>query len=172
MSPSEKNDERRKGSDSEYEKPSSFKSLAERRKDKEKLPQNRNRKQKNHPKIVILTNEGTASSAEVFTAALRDNGHARVVGTRTYGKGLIQHIFPLKEGKLKLTIGEYLTPKLQHVSAVGEAKNANLFGGGIKPDVICRSEGIPARKENDLCVKIALEELGVENDIIIPTENR
>ncbi|GMH86618.1 hypothetical protein TrVE_jg10688 [Triparma verrucosa] len=168
MSATGREDERRKGDDGEYEKPSSFKSLAERRKDKEKTQQPPQRSGgRKHPKIVILTNEGTASSAEVFTAALRDNGQATVVGTRTYGKGLIQHIFPLENGKLKLTIGEYLTPKLQHVSAVGEAKNSNYFGGGIKPDVLCRSEGIPEKKENDLCVKIALEELGLEEDIEI-----
>lgn len=159
-------DERRKGSDEEYMKPSSFKSLGERSKEKRVerrragLRGDRGFNPK-HPRIVLLVNEGTASSAEVFSAALRDNGHATIVGTRTYGKGLIQHLYPLgSDGEvLKLTIGEYLTPKLQHVSKVGGAKAG---GGGIKPNIVCRSEVVPQDKSGDLCVLRALEEFGVE----------
>ena len=116
-----------------------------------------------HPNIVLLTNEGTASSAEVFAAALRDNGEAKIVGSRTYGKGLIQHIFPLDEeggrtlGRVKVTVGEYLTPKLQHVTNVGGGKRG---GGGVKEDVFCRTEGIPTEKRSDLCILYALDEFG------------
>ena len=163
MSKSGVADEKRKGSDEEYMKPSSFKSLGERSKEKKGLGRRIGGGQR-HPRLVVLVNEGTASSAEVFTAALEDNGHATVIGTRTYGKGLIQHVFPLSEDQqlLKLTIGEYLTPRLQHVSKVGGAK---AEGGGIKPNCICRSEGIPDDKTGDFCVLRALEELGVEDEL-------
>ena len=47
-------------------------------------------------KVVLLINEGTASSAEVFASSLHDNGRTvALVGTKTFGKGLIQHTFPM-----------------------------------------------------------------------------
>lgn len=62
--------------------------------------------------IVILVNEGTASSAEVFAASLHENGRATLLGARTYGKPLIQHFFPLPNGgALKLTVAEYLVSR-------------------------------------------------------------
>ena len=62
--------------------------------------------------IVLLVNEGTASSAEVFASALHDNGRVvALIGTKTFGKGLIQHTFPMPDGGgLRLTVAEYLTP--------------------------------------------------------------
>ncbi|WP_230202422.1 S41 family peptidase [Paenibacillus ihumii] len=75
--------------------------------------------------VVILTNEWTASAAEILTAALRDNGIASVVGTQTYGKARIQNIYALSNGaSLKLTIMKYLTPKLEDFNYIG-----------LKPDV-------------------------------------
>jgi C-terminal processing protease CtpA/Prc len=147
-----------------YEKPSSYKSMGERSREKKSMGRGGGSPHGGgHPDIVLLTNEGTASSAEVFAAALRDNGEAKIVGSRTFGKGLIQHIFPLSDngegnvGMVKATVGEYLTPKLQHVTNVGGAK---VNGAGVKADVFCRSEGIPLEKQGDLCVQIALDELG------------
>lgn len=116
--------------------------------------------------MVILINEGTASSAEVFAAALHDNGRAvALVGTKTYGKGLVQHTFPLQDGGgLRLTVAEYLTPALQHVSLVGNAQydqaSGDWIGGGIHPDVKCDSrQGVPNNIGADLCVGIALDVL-------------
>jgi len=118
--------------------------------------------------IVLLTNEGTASSAEFFVAALQDNGRSvAVVGTKSFGKGLIQHTFPMPDGGgLKLTIGEFLRPSLRHVTSVFDAgfydKNTGAFvgGGGIRPDVFCDSkQGIPGNPKADLCVGVALDVL-------------
>mmetsp|Transcript_11788 Transcript_11788/g.21787 ORF Transcript_11788/g.21787 Transcript_11788/m.21787 type:complete len:848 (+) Transcript_11788:122-2665(+) len=112
-------------------------------------------------KIVILVNEGTASSAEVFASALHDNGRTvALVGTKTFGKGLIQHTFPMPDGGgLRLTVAEYLTPSLQHVTKVGGAKNDS----GIKPDIYCQSkQGIPQNVGADLCVGVALDVLESE----------
>jgi C-terminal processing protease CtpA/Prc len=115
--------------------------------------------------IVLLVNEGTASAAEVFASALHDNGRiVAMVGTRTYGKGLIQHTFPMPDGGgLRLTVAEYLTPALRHVTHVGSARydriTGNWVGGGIEPDVRCSSSraGIPADIGADLCVGTALD---------------
>ncbi|GAA0136528.1 hypothetical protein YSY43_33690 [Paenibacillus sp. YSY-4.3] len=70
--------------------------------------------------VVILTNEWTASASEILTAALRDNGIAKVVGTQTYGKARIQNIFSLSNGgSLKMTILKYLTPKREDFNYIG-----------------------------------------------------
>jgi C-terminal processing protease CtpA/Prc len=116
--------------------------------------------------LVLLVNEGTASSAEVFASALHDNGRvAALIGSKTYGKGLIQHTFPLPDGGgLRLTVAEYLTPALQHVSRVGWAQydpiTGKWVGGGLRPDVYCdENQGIPNNVGADLCVGIALDAL-------------
>lgn len=117
-------------------------------------------------KVVILMNEGTASAAEVFVSSLHDNGRTvGLVGTKTYGKGLIQHTFPMSDGGgLRLTVAEYLTPALQHVTKVGESRydknTGELVGGGIRPDIYCPStQGIPSNIGADICVGVALDAL-------------
>lgn len=71
--------------------------------------------------IVILVNENTASASEILTAAIRENKeNVSVVGTKTYGKGVIQSIFTLKDGSgIKLTTNEYYTPKHNIINKVG-----------------------------------------------------
>ena len=67
----------------------------------------------NLPKVpvVVLIDRNTASAAEILTAALADDAGAKVVGTRSYGKGVFQQEIPLSNGgALKLTVGEYFTP--------------------------------------------------------------
>lgn len=115
-------------------------------------------------KVVILMNEGTASAAEVFVSSLHDNGRTvGLVGTKTYGKGLIQHTFPMSDGGgLRLTVAEYLTPALQHVTKVGESRydknTGELVGGGVRPDIYCPStQGIPSNIGADICVGVALD---------------
>jgi Peptidase family S41 len=116
--------------------------------------------------IVILVNEGTASSAEVFASALHDNGRSvAVVGTKTYGKGLVQHTFPTPDGGgLRLTVVEYLTPALHHVTHVGGAQfdrvSGEYIGGGIQPDIFCDSrDGVPENVGSDLCIGVAMDAL-------------
>ena len=78
-------------------------------------------------KCIVLTNENTASAAELFTATLRDYNIAKVVGGTTYGKGCMQTLFPLDaygiEGGLKLTVAMYYS------------KSKTVYHGtGIVPD--------------------------------------
>eukprot|EP00554_Chaetoceros_debilis_P010051 CAMPEP_0194106734 /NCGR_PEP_ID=MMETSP0150-20130528/6709_1 /TAXON_ID=122233 /ORGANISM="Chaetoceros debilis, Strain MM31A-1" /LENGTH=859 /DNA_ID=CAMNT_0038794961 /DNA_START=345 /DNA_END=2924 /DNA_ORIENTATION=- len=117
-------------------------------------------------KIAILINEGTASAAEVFVSSLHDNGRTvALVGSKTYGKGLIQHTFPMIDGGgLRMTVAEYLTPALQHVTKVGGAQydrvTGDFVGGGVKPDVYCSStQGIPSNIGADICVGVAMDAL-------------
>lgn len=70
--------------------------------------------------IIILTNENTASASEILAGALKDLGKAKIVGTKTYGKGVIQQILKLSDGSgLKITIEEYQTPNRNKINKVG-----------------------------------------------------
>lgn len=70
--------------------------------------------------VTILVNHNSASASELFAGALQDYGIAKLVGTRTYGKGVVQSIMPLKSGGvLKLTVQEYFTPFGRKVDKTG-----------------------------------------------------
>lgn len=70
--------------------------------------------------IVVLTNENTASSSEILAGALKDLGKAKICGTKTYGKGVIQQVLTLPDGSgLKITTERYLTPKKIEINKVG-----------------------------------------------------
>ncbi|GAA4706368.1 S41 family peptidase [Brevibacillus fulvus] len=78
-----------------------------------------NGRQVNYP-VIILVNENTASASELLSGSLRDHGIARLVGTKTYGKGSAQQIIPLTDGDaLKITLNEYFTPNHMVVNHVG-----------------------------------------------------
>ena len=75
--------------------------------------------------IIILTNEYTASASEILAGCLKDNNVAKLVGTKTYGKGVIQSVFKLADGsRLKMTTQEYYTPN-----------ETKIHKQGITPDV-------------------------------------
>ena len=70
--------------------------------------------------VIILTNENTASSSEILSGALKDLGKAKIVGTKTYGKGVIQQILTLPDGSgLKITTEKYLTPNRTEINKIG-----------------------------------------------------
>ena len=72
-------------------------------------------------KLVILINENTASSSEILTGALRDSEGAVTVGVKSFGKGIIQGVFPVgKDGAgYQMTIAEYYTPKGTQIHKIG-----------------------------------------------------
>ena len=74
--------------------------------------------------IIILTNGGTASAAEILTGALQDLGKAKVVGEKTCGKAVIQSIVRLEDGSGKIiNVGEFLTPNKKRVQDTGIEPN-------------------------------------------------
>lgn len=93
---------------------------------------------------VILTNENSASAAEVFSGAMKDNKLATIVGKTTYGKGIVQTLRMLSDGTgLKYTVRHYFTPN-----------GHDIHGVGIKPDIevdldkkLYESEGIDSQLE-------------------------
>ncbi len=115
--------------------------------------------------MAILVDEKTASASEILSGALQDHDRATILGAPTYGKGLVQNVFPLSANSgLALTIAFYYTPSgrtLQKPLASGSldvAANATpgvfrtdsgrqvLGGGGIQPDVVI-APPLPSRLE-------------------------
>ena len=74
---------------------------------------------------MVLVNGNSASASEIFAGAIKDYGIGTIVGTQTYGKGIVQQPFELSDGTaIKLTISKYYTPK-----------GNDIHGVGIAPDV-------------------------------------
>ena len=70
--------------------------------------------------VVVLVNHWTASASEIVAGALQDQGRATIIGTRTFGKGLVQRPISLPGGAtLKLTTAVYLTPRGTDINHVG-----------------------------------------------------
>lgn len=90
--------------------------------------------------IVVLVNKNSASSTEILAGALKDLKEATIVGTTTYGKGVIQQLLSLRDGSgLKVTVEEYYTPNRTKINGVG-----------IEPD---EKVELPDSVENPLAVE-------------------
>ncbi len=77
--------------------------------------------------IIVLVNGNTASSSEILAGALKDLGKAKIVGTKTYGKGVIQEILTLPDGSgLKITTEEYQTPNRNKIHKKGIEPDENV----------------------------------------------
>jgi carboxyl-terminal processing protease len=80
--------------------------------------------------LIVLINGGSASAAEILAGAVKDTGAGTLVGAKTFGKGIVQTVFPLNNGAgLKLTTARYLTPNRN-----------DIHQKGIQPDVQVESQ--------------------------------
>ena len=101
--------------------------------------------------VVVLVNGSSASASEIFAGALKDNNKATIIGTTTYGKGVIQTLIRLADGSgIKITTEEYCTPNRNKINKVG-----------IEPNITVElPEDIKEiTKENDTQLQRAIEEL-------------
>jgi C-terminal peptidase prc len=94
-------------------------------------------------KLVVLANERSASASEIVAGALQLSHRATIVGTRTYGKGSVQQVFPMEDGSaLKLTVARYAL-----------AGGTTIEGVGVAPDrevpFVAASATTPLRKDID-----------------------
>ena len=100
--------------------------------------------------LIVITNNGSASAAEIVSGALKDHKRAIILGERSYGKGSVQSIIPLKNGGgLRLTISKYYLPSGKSISEVG-----------VLPDIFIEEEGkdfkINTKTDNQLNYAIDL----------------
>jgi carboxyl-terminal processing protease len=80
--------------------------------------------------LVVLIDGGSASASEILSGALKDNKRATLVGTKTFGKGLVQSVRPLSDDSgLAVTIAKYLTPN-----------GTDINKAGIPPDIMVELE--------------------------------
>lgn len=115
------------------------------KKDEEEVEKSKTDKLLDMP-VVILTNEYTASASEILAGALKDNLDCTIVGTNTYGKGVIQVFRELNDGSaLKITISEYFTPNHNEINKKG-----------IKPDIEIQLE---SGSDEDVQLQKAIETL-------------
>lgn len=99
--------------------------------------------------LVVLTNGYSASASEIFAGAVQDYGIGTLVGTKTYGKGIVQNIYSLGDGTaLKITGSEYFTPN-----------GRNIHGIGIEPDVEIEYEYDENNPQRDNQLEKAMEVL-------------
>ena len=103
--------------------------------------------------IVVLVNDGTASAAEIIAGALQDHDRAVVVGAPTFGKGLVQTLFPLGEGvALKLTTARWFTPSGRTIQRIAkdEEDQANQAAMAVVEDTVL---GAPDKESTDSALK-------------------
>ncbi|NLJ76424.1 MAG: S41 family peptidase [Peptococcaceae bacterium] len=99
--------------------------------------------------LVVLINEGSASAAEILAGAVKDTGVGTLIGTKTFGKGVVQTLFQLDNGAgLKLTTAKYLTPNRNDI---------NLKG--IEPDVSISNQDPPHDSQLDRAVEIMKQKI-------------
>ncbi|KAI7744797.1 hypothetical protein M8C21_006994 [Ambrosia artemisiifolia] len=110
-----------------------------------------------HDPLVVLVNEGSASASEILAGALHDNGRAKLIGNRTFGKGKIQSVTELHDGSaLFITVAKYLSPALHAIDQVG-----------ITPDVQCTTDMLNTPKESGLLRKKSAVSSSLEGDSCI-----
>ena len=104
--------------------------------------------------LVLLVNKGSASASEILAGAVKDHKRGTLIGTTTFGKGVVQRIKDLDDGSgLRLTISEYFTPN-----------GINIHGIGIEPDIVVElTDGVEEIGVNNLKednqLRKALEEI-------------
>ncbi len=103
--------------------------------------------------LIILVDGGSASASEIFAGALQEHGVAKLVGTKTFGKGSVQELITIThETSLKVTIASWLTPK-----------GHNLSQDGLKPDVEVRPTAKDIEQKVDAAMNRAVEILRKED---------
>ena len=94
--------------------------------------------------LVVLINEGSASASEIVAGAIQDTGRGILLGQKTFGKGLVQQVFPLLDGSaVVITTSEYYTPKERSINNIG-----------IEPDILVEAS---TEEEEDRPLNKAIE---------------
>ena len=107
--------------------------------------------------VVVLVNGGSASASEIVAGALQDHGRALIIGTTTFGKGLVQTVMPLSKGRaIKLTTSHYYTPSGDSIHEIGITPDIVVDGSREYPGL---SANATVDRENDAQFIEALEQI-------------
>lgn len=107
--------------------------------------------------VVVLVNGGSASASEIVAGALQDHDRALIIGTTTFGKGLVQTVIPLSRGfAIKLTTSHYYTPSGDSIHEIGIVPDIVVEGSGEYPGL---SATASVDRENDAQLIEALEQI-------------
>lgn len=107
--------------------------------------------------MVVLVNGNSASASEIFAGCMKDYGRATIVGTTTFGKGIVQQVIPLTDGSaVKLTIAKYFTPNGNDIHKLGIEPDVEID----LPDELLREPIIP--EDQDVQLQKAIEVLTAE----------
>lgn len=79
----------------------------------------------NNP-LVVLIDQGSASASEIVSGAIRDRGRGKIIGEKSFGKGLVQQVFTLDKGILKITTSKWLTPSGNYINGQGVEPNIKI----------------------------------------------
>ncbi len=109
--------------------------------------------------MVVLVNGGSASGSELLAGAIQDRGRAVVIGTKTFGKGSVNHLRELSDGSaLYVTIGRWLTPKGRQIE-----------GNGLSPDIEVQLTEDDIRNRRDVQLERAVQVLQSRTASAVPT---
>jgi carboxyl-terminal processing protease len=113
--------------------------------------------------VVLLVDRRSASASEVLAGALQDHGRALVVGERTFGKGSVQSVLPLRNGGgVKLTTAHYYTPSGRSIQALGITPDIVIKQGDDDTDSSQREADLERHLENPDWAQEPVEKLGME----------
>lgn len=87
--------------------------------------------------LYIVVNKNSASAAEVLAAALKENGRAKLVGEKTFGKGIIQNVQELRQGGIAITVAKYETPLHNDINKVGVPVDIAVECGDVETTSAC-----------------------------------
>lgn len=97
--------------------------------------------------LAVLINNGSASASEIVAGAIQDNNRGIIIGTKSFGKGSVQTIFPLNNGQaIRITTANYYTPSGKSIQALG-----------IKPDVVVENNMVAKKNDSEIDLKNHLD---------------